>query len=45
MEKLVYLCFFVVALLYYFFRQMMKESEGTDTMKKIVLMRKGAIFI
>lgn len=29
---------------FYFFRQMMKESEGTDTMKKIALhVRKGAM--
>lgn len=29
---------------YYFFKQMMKESEGTDTMKKIALhVRKGAM--
>lgn len=29
---------------YYFFRQMLKESEGTDTMKKIALyVRKGAM--
>ena len=29
---------------YYFFRQMMKEDEGTDTMKKIALyVRKGAM--
>jgi len=36
----------VVALLfaYFFFKQMMKESEGTDTMKKIALsVRKGAM--
>ncbi len=49
MEKnLVYLVLLasVVALgfAYYFFRQMMKESEGTDTMKKIALhVRKGAM--
>ncbi|MEA4851241.1 MAG: sodium/proton-translocating pyrophosphatase, partial [Paludibacter sp.] len=29
---------------YYFFKQMMKESEGTDTMKKIALyVRQGAM--
>jgi K(+)-stimulated pyrophosphate-energized sodium pump len=49
MEKnLVYLVLLasIVALgfAYYFFRQMMKESEGTDTMKKIALhVRKGAM--
>ena len=49
MEKnLIYLVLLasIVALgfAYYFFRQMMKESEGTDTMKKIALhVRKGAM--
>ena len=49
MEKnLVYLVLLasIVALgfAYYFFRQMMKESEGTDVMKKIALhVRKGAM--
>ncbi len=49
MEKnLIYLVLLasVVALsfAYYFFRQMMKESEGTDTMKRIALhVRKGAM--
>ncbi len=49
MEKnLIYLVLIasIVALgfAYYFFRQMMKESEGTDTMKKIALhVRKGAM--
>lgn len=49
MEKnLIYLVLLasIVALgfAYYFFRQMMKESEGTDVMKKIALhVRKGAM--
>lgn len=33
-----------LALAWYFYRQMMKESEGTDTMKKIAShVRKGAM--
>lgn len=48
MEKVIYFVPLasIVALgfAYYFFRQMMKESEGTDTMKKIALhVRTGAM--
>ena len=48
MEKVIYFVPIasIVALgfAYYFFRQMMKESEGTDTMKKIALhVRTGAM--
>ena len=48
MSNLVFLvlCASVLALAFafFFFRQMMKESEGTDTMKKIALhVRKGAM--
>ncbi|MDD4199555.1 MAG: sodium/proton-translocating pyrophosphatase, partial [Paludibacter sp.] len=47
-NNIIYLVLFasIVALgfAFYFFKQMMKESEGTDTMKKIALhVRKGAM--